>query len=71
MARNVEDLAFAAGAMSRLIQGSRRECGGETLIPLEWKDVELPKRLKIGYWMEDGAVKVRDGDIRVEKRRAG
>ena len=54
MGRAVEDLEAAA----RAIIGRR---GGDKFyfpVPMPYRDVQLPKRLKFGYYLMDGLVKV-------------
>lgn len=61
MARNVSDLIFAAKGMYKIAQ-TNRDTGymmRQRVMPIPWKeDVELPKKLKIGYFVEEGSVKV-------------
>lgn len=60
MARSVDELTFQARSMiTATVQ--EIEQGGfadENVIPLPWREPTLPKRLRIGYWIDDGAVKV-------------
>ena len=58
IARNVVDLEYASRTMLDLIQESV-DRQGEVLLPLPWKQVHLPEKLNVGYFVEFGAVKVR------------
>lgn len=60
MARNVSDLTFAARGMYSIAQQTRDEgyMMRQRIMPVPWKEVELPKKLKIGYFIEEGCVKV-------------
>lgn len=61
MARNVSDLTFAAKGMYSIAQ-TQRDKGymmRQRVLPIPWRDnVELPKKLKIGHFIEEGSVKV-------------
>ena len=61
MARNVSDLTFAARGMYSIAQRQRDEgyMMRQRIMPVPWQEVELPKKLKIGYFIEEGCVKVR------------
>jgi hypothetical protein len=32
--------------------------GGEQMLPIPWREAKPPKRLRIGWYTEDGAIKV-------------
>lgn len=60
MARTVDDLTFAARTMVEHFVtdlASHGVCQAENIVPLPWREPTLPKRLKIGYWVDDGAVR--------------
>jgi len=60
MARNVADLTFAAKGMYFIAQ-ERRDEGymmRQRVLPIPWREVELPRKMKIGYFIEEGSVKV-------------
>lgn len=67
MARNVSDLKFAARGMYSIAQQMRDEgyMMRQRIIPVPWHEVELPKKLKIGYFIEEGCVKVRSAHLLV------
>lgn len=56
LARSVTELKYQAKSMTELAlqHGSL----GEELIRLPWLDIQLPKKLKFGFMLEDGCVKV-------------
>jgi len=60
MARNVSDLTFAAKGMYTIAQEQRDEgyMMRQRVLPIPWRQVELPKKMKIGYFIEEGSVKV-------------
>jgi hypothetical protein len=60
MARNVSDLAFAARGMYTIAQEKRDEgyMMRQRVLPIPWREVELPRKMKIGYFIEEGSVKV-------------
>ena len=58
MARNVDDLIFASSGILSLVPEMSDSFNGESLMPIPWIKVELPKRLKIGYFVELPGVKV-------------
>ena len=60
MARNVSDLTFAARGMYSIAQKQRDEgyMMRQRVLPIPWKEVELPQKMKIGYVIEEGSVKV-------------
>ena len=60
MGRNVDDLTYITRATLEGAQRPRKEFHfkGEQLLPIPWREVQLPVRLKIGYMTESGAVKV-------------
>ncbi|KAK8866117.1 hypothetical protein IAR55_001268 [Kwoniella newhampshirensis] len=75
MARNVDDLIFGTRNMIKLALTT--SFMGEQLLPLPWQDVELPKKLRIGYYTNDNCIKASPACVRaVEEsvaafRRAG
>jgi len=60
MARNVSDLTFAAKGMYSVAQEKRDEgyMMRQRVLPIPWREVELPRKMKIGYFIEEGSVKV-------------
>ena len=60
MARNVSDLIFAAKGMYSIAQEKRAEgyMMRQRVLPIPWKEIELPKKMKIGCFIEEGSVKV-------------
>lgn len=58
MARSVDDLIFASRTMLTLAQRSLVSLNGEQLLPIQWREVELPKKLRVGYFTDDHAIKV-------------
>lgn len=61
MARNVSDLIFAAEGMYTIAQTQRDEgyMMRQRIMPIPWQMPELPRKLKVGYFIEEGCVKVR------------
>jgi hypothetical protein len=62
MARTVSDLIYGAKGMYTIAQ-QRREEGymiRQRILPISWNDeaMKVGKKLKIGYFIEEGAVKV-------------
>ncbi|WWD17676.1 hypothetical protein CI109_102117 [Kwoniella shandongensis] len=64
MGRNVDDLAFGARNMLTLAQESTARINGEQLIHMPWKEVELPKKLRVGYFTEDNCIKASPACVR-------
>lgn len=60
MARSVDDLIFASRIMLSLAQQSSVSLNGEQLLPIPWREVEVPKKLRVGYFTDDHAIKVGD-----------
>ena len=60
MARNVSDLTFAARGMYSIAQEKRDEgyMMRQRVLPIPWREVESPRKMKIGYFIEEGSVKV-------------
>jgi Asp-tRNA(Asn)/Glu-tRNA(Gln) amidotransferase A subunit family amidase len=60
MARNVSDLTFAARGMYTIAQEKRDEgyMMRQRVLPIPWREAELPRKMKIGYFIEEGSVKV-------------
>jgi hypothetical protein len=60
MARNVSDLIFAAEGMYTAAQKQRDEgyMMRQRVMPIPWQMSELPRKLKVGYFIEEGCVKV-------------
>lgn len=60
MARNVADLTFAAKGLWTIAQEKRDEgyMMRQRVMPIPWREVEHPKKLKIGYFIDEGCVKV-------------
>lgn len=58
MARSVDDLIFASRTMLTLAQQSSVSLNGEQLLPIPWRGVEIPKKLRVGYFTDDHAIKV-------------
>lgn len=60
MARTVDDLIFQSKTMiSMATEQDGTTFGGEQIIHLRWNEYAVPKKLKIGWYTEDGAIKVR------------
>lgn len=59
MARSVDDLIFASKIITELTHARDRGIDGETLLPIPWREIKLPSRLRVGYFIETGGVKVR------------
>lgn len=60
MARTVDDLTFGARTMINAFVSNTAAhdyCQVENIVPLPWREPALPPRLKIGYWVDDGAVR--------------
>jgi len=60
MARNISDLTFAAKGMYSVAQEKRDEgyMMRQRVLPIPWREIEIPKKMKIGYFIEEGSVKV-------------
>jgi len=60
MARTVSDLTFAARGMYSIAQEKRDEgyMMRQRVLPIPWREIEIPKKMKIGYFIEEGSVKV-------------
>lgn len=60
MARSVDDLTFQARNMIDLTVQELSEGGfaNENVAPLPWREPTLPTKLRIGYWVNDGAIQV-------------
>jgi hypothetical protein len=60
MARTVSDLTFAARGMYTIAQEKRDEgyMMRQRVLPIPWRAIELPRKMKIGYFIEEGSVKV-------------
>lgn len=63
MAKNVSDLTFAAKGMYSIAQEKRDEgyMMRQRVLPIPWNEgnMKIGKKLKIGYFIEEGSVKVR------------
>jgi hypothetical protein len=59
MARNVPDLTFASKSMINLAQDPASGLAGQNILPIPWREVELPQKLKIGYFFDTGGARVR------------
>jgi Asp-tRNA(Asn)/Glu-tRNA(Gln) amidotransferase A subunit family amidase len=60
MARNVDDLTFASKSMiDALVENIANHdyVQVENVVPLPWREPNLPKRMRIGYWLDDGVVR--------------
>jgi len=44
--------------MIDMAQDQAGEMVGEKIMPIPWRDIQLPAKLKIGYFTEMGGVKV-------------
>jgi Asp-tRNA(Asn)/Glu-tRNA(Gln) amidotransferase A subunit family amidase len=68
MARTVADLTFATRTMIDLATEDDADRGPERIMPIPWRRVELPKKLRVGYFTECGGVRVgvgsRGGNVR-------
>jgi hypothetical protein len=60
MARTVDELTFAARVAIQSTQKGLEEklFQGDNVVPLPWREANLPSKLKIGYWTDDSFVKV-------------
>jgi len=62
MARTVSDLIFGAKGMYTIAQEKREEgyMMRQRVLPIPWKEEELKmkKKMKIGYFIDEGSVKV-------------
>jgi Asp-tRNA(Asn)/Glu-tRNA(Gln) amidotransferase A subunit family amidase len=68
MARNVSDLTFAAEGMYSIARQKRDEgyMMRQRVLPIPWRKVELPRKMKIGYFIEEGSVKVCHPNPRID-----
>ena len=57
LAKTVADLTFASRNMVNLTLAAP-PLGGEVLMPVPWREPNLPQKLKIGWWVEEAAFKV-------------
>ncbi|WVQ77023.1 hypothetical protein IAR50_006702 [Cryptococcus sp. DSM 104548] len=57
MARTVDDLIFSTRSVLNTIHEPSTDLPGEQLMPIPWREVDLPKKLKVGYWVDDHAIK--------------
>ncbi|OWZ71401.1 hypothetical protein AYX14_03160 [Cryptococcus neoformans] len=64
MARSVDDLIFASRTMLTLAQQSSVSLNGEQLLPIPWREVEIPKKLRVGYFTDDHAIKASPACVR-------
>jgi len=66
MARNVDELTFAARVALQTTMKALEEkrLQGDNVVPLPWREANLPKVLKIGYWTDDGFVKASPANVR-------
>ncbi|XAO27235.1 hypothetical protein I312_106077 [Cryptococcus bacillisporus CA1280] len=64
MARSVDDLIFASRIMLNLAQQSSVSLNGEQLLPIPWREVEVPKKLRVGYFTDDHAIKASPACVR-------
>ena len=55
MGRSVDDLELLSRVVIDAEAGGRYRTDGT--VPLPWRKAELPKRLRIGYWLHDGLVR--------------
>jgi hypothetical protein len=58
MARSVSDLKLAAKTVIDLASTGLAPANGEALIPLPWRNAELPTKIRVGYWVQNDAIKV-------------
>ncbi|KAK1925491.1 amidase signature domain-containing protein [Papiliotrema laurentii] len=66
MARNVSDLTWAAKVITDLTTQSGNR-GEESLVPVPWREVTLPKVLRVGWFTEFGGVKTSPACARAVK----
>ncbi|WWC58801.1 uncharacterized protein I303_101345 [Kwoniella dejecticola CBS 10117] len=65
MGRTVDDLIFASKSMLSLAHSTADiALKGEVLLPLPWKEVDIPKKLKVGYWTQDNLIKTSPACVR-------
>ncbi|OCF37665.1 amidase [Kwoniella heveanensis BCC8398] len=64
MGRTVADLTFASKAMLNLVHTTDVGLRGEMLSPLPWQEVEIPRKLKVGYWTQDHLIKTSPACVR-------
>nr|XP_018999641.1 amidase [Kwoniella mangroviensis CBS 8507]OCF63102.1 amidase [Kwoniella mangroviensis CBS 8507] len=66
MGRTVDDLIFASRSILDLTHSQVADLcfRGEMLIPLPWKEVDLPRQLKVGYWTQDHLIKTSPACVR-------
>lgn len=73
MARSSADLIFASRTIINATVSAYDQGGveGEQIVPIPWREELLePRKLKIGYYVEDGAVKVGLKRNRADVRQA-
>lgn len=58
LARTVADLTFQSKVVIDCVAEAQYNLGGEYLLPIPWRPVELPKKLKFGYYVDDGCIPV-------------
>lgn len=60
MALTVDELTFASrvAIQSTVAALADKRFAGDNVVPLPWREANLSKKLKIGYWTDDGFVKV-------------
>ena len=69
MARNVDDLEWSSRSMTGLVM-EHSDRGGEPLLPIPWRNVELPAKLSVGWFTEFGGVRVsQKGCLSVDDRQ--
>lgn len=60
MALTVDELTFASrvAIQSTVALMEEKRFAMDNVVPLPWREANLPNKLKIGYWTDDGFVKV-------------
>lgn len=61
MALTVDELTFSSRvAIQATCQGLHEgtQFQTENVVPIPWREPSLPAKMRIGYWIDDGAVKV-------------
>lgn len=66
MARTVADLTFQTQTMLDLAARTPDAFDGEQIMTQPWKAVDLPKKMRIGWYTEGAGVKV---DLQPESKR--
>ncbi|KAL7419251.1 hypothetical protein Q5752_006088 [Cryptotrichosporon argae] len=59
MARTVDDLQYMSRAALKLVSAAKGqdELEDDYIMPLRWREIDV-KRLRVGYWIESGTIKI-------------